>query len=162
MSNKENKPRLSLIPKDALWSMGEAFTFGELKHGTYSWKNDSHTLTEMLDKSMRHIIQFSNGENVDEQSQVLHLGSALADLAIAVDLFYNSKHLDDRFKGSVEETKEEVITAEIEEADVIIEQSDMMYITQGTRIIGKDGRDYVAAVNGTFPVKEGDRLIYGS
>jgi len=158
MSNKENKPRLSLIPKEALWSMGEAFTFGEVKHGTYSWRNDSHTLTEILDKAMRHIVQFSNGENVDEQSKVLHLGSALADLAIAVDLFYNSKHLDDRFKGSSKETKEEVQ----EDVDVIIEESDMRYLTQGTRVIGVDGRDYVTAVNGTFPVKEGDRLIYGS
>ena len=94
MANKEKKPKLSLLPKAALWEAGKAFTFGQEKHGKYSWKENSHTLTECLDKTLRHVTQFLDGEDYDEESKCLHLGSALADLMIAVDLYTNNKEAD--------------------------------------------------------------------
>lgn len=156
----ENKPKLSLIPMAALWAAGDAFTYGELKHGKYTWKNDSHTITEMLDKALRHITQFANGENIDKESSVLHLGSAMADIAIAIDLFYNFKHLDDRYKAEPNEEVKQVnstVTHYTNDSG----QTKMMLLEAGDKIINPDSDDVIIQTNGTFPVKHGSGVQYG-
>ena len=92
------KPRLSLIPKDALWSMANAFTKGELKYGSHNWR-EGIKLTYLLDGSLRHIHQFLEGEDIDEDTQNLHLGNAMAGLAMAIAMYYNLPEADDRYKG---------------------------------------------------------------
>lgn len=106
MSGKKNaigdlsKPRLSLIPKEALWSMGEAFTKGEVKYGSHNWR-EGIKITFLLDGVLRHVTQFLDGEDIDEDTKNLHLGNAMAGLAMAISTYYNNPEFDDRF------TKEE-------------------------------------------------------
>lgn len=92
-----NKPKLSLIPKEALYAIGNGFTFGILKHGTHRYKTSKITITELLDASVRHIYQFIDGENYDKESKVNHLGAAGTNLCMAIWLFYNKPESDDRY-----------------------------------------------------------------
>jgi dUTP pyrophosphatase len=131
----EGKPRLSLIPKSATWAAAEAFTYGANKHSAYSWKQGSHTVTQMLDKALRHITLFQDGIDYDKESSLLHLGHALADIAICVDLFTNYSHLDDRFKRNSESGNKE---------DVWINEEDhtqMIELEAGDVIIYPDGKE---------------------
>lgn len=94
-----SKPRLSLIPKEALWSMGQAFTYGEKHYGSHNWRLGLG-ITYLLDGALRHINEFNNGEDIDVKSQNHHLGNAMANLAMAISTFYNNPSLDDRYKVS--------------------------------------------------------------
>lgn len=93
------KPKLSIVPKSAMFEMAKAFTYGQVKHGKHNFKENNTPLTEILDAGLRHIYQFLDGEDYDEESQVLHLGNAMANLAMAIDMYYNRKNMDDRYKS---------------------------------------------------------------
>ncbi len=92
-----NKPRLSLIPKEALWELGKALSTGEARYGTHNWRGGI-PISILIDASMRHITQFMNGEDIDEQSQTHHVGCAMANLAFAISLLHNKPECDDRWK----------------------------------------------------------------
>lgn len=92
-----NKPRLSLIPKEALWELGKALTTGEKRYGSQNWRGGI-PLSILVDAAMRHMTQFIDGEDVDQQSQTHHLGCALANLSFAISLHKNNPECDDRYK----------------------------------------------------------------
>lgn len=100
IGNKQ-KPRLSLIPKSALWELGGALTYGEDHYGTHNWRQGIK-VSYLLDAAIRHIFQFSEGEDIDGPSQNNHLGNAMANLAMAIEMVKNKPEFDDRFKPSDE------------------------------------------------------------
>lgn len=92
------KPRLSLIPRRALWWLGGALTYGENHYGTHNWRNGIK-ISYLLDAAMRHITEFNDGENIDGPSQNHHLGNAMANLAMAIEISETQPQLDDRYKN---------------------------------------------------------------
>lgn len=102
------KPRLSLIPKNALWALGKALTHGEVKYGSHNWRNGIN-ISYLLDASMRHITQFGDGEDFDvDDSNNHHLGNAMANLAMAIELYYSMPEADDRYKKNVKRKNKKV------------------------------------------------------
>ena len=97
----EGKPKLSLLPKSAQWAAARALTYGENKHGRFSFKENGYPYTVLADKVLRHMSQFLNGEDTDEESKLHHLDCCLADLMILVDTVHNHPHQDDRFHRPV-------------------------------------------------------------
>lgn len=94
------KPRLSLIPKVALWALGKALAYGEKHYGQYNFKKGI-PVSILCDSALRHIHQFMDGEDMDVESQNLHLGNAMANLAMAIDMMENKKECDDRYKNTL-------------------------------------------------------------
>lgn len=92
------KPRLSLIPKEALWAMGGALTYGETHYGSHNWR-EGIKLSILLDAALRHVNEFIAGEDIDQKSQNHHLGNAMANLAMAISLQQNKPEMDDRYKA---------------------------------------------------------------
>jgi hypothetical protein len=95
--NDKLKPGLSYIPKEAMWEAGKAFSFGASKYDKWNYKNGIE-ITRTVSAALRHIYQFMDGEDIDQESQALHLGNAIAGLAMAIDTYYNHKDKDDRSK----------------------------------------------------------------
>lgn len=93
----DEKPRLSLIPRVALWAMGKALSYGEKHYGSHNFRGGIK-VTYLLDAALRHIMQYLDGEDFDEKSKCHHLGSAMANLAMALQVVQDNKELDDRFK----------------------------------------------------------------
>jgi hypothetical protein len=91
------KPPLAYIPKAALWAEGMAFKHGALKYDKFNYKNGLE-VTRTISAALRHIMQFLDGENLDEESGAPHLGCARANLAMALDTLANHPELDDRFR----------------------------------------------------------------
>lgn len=91
-----NKPRLSLIPKEALWALGGALTYGEKHYGTHNWKKGL-PISVLLDAALRHINEFNTGENIDEKSKNHHLGNAMANLSMAIWTLEHKPEMDDRW-----------------------------------------------------------------
>lgn len=97
-----NKPRLSLIPKEALWALGGALTHGETRYGKENWKLGIK-ISYLLDSALRHISQFNSGEDIDQQSNNHHLGNAMANLSMAIWMCQHKPDFDDRWKPEQKE-----------------------------------------------------------
>lgn len=94
----EGKPRLSLVPTAAMWMTAQALTYGVKKHGKYSFKENGFPTTVMADKVLRHMFEYLDGKDADDESGLHPLAHAAADLAILLDIIARNNHQDDRFK----------------------------------------------------------------
>ena len=93
----QDKPDLSLIPKEPLWELARVLMAGEKKYGRYNWQGgiDTHRLTAA---AMRHITQFNDGETLDKETKTCHLLNACANLFFAHWMLINKPHHDTRVK----------------------------------------------------------------
>lgn len=95
--NDGGKPKISLIPKEALWGMAQAFTYGANKYGQYNFKAGI-TYTRLADAAYRHLSAFMDGENDDPESGNNHLFHCLASVAMLTFMHFNRPTMDDRYK----------------------------------------------------------------
>lgn len=93
----EGKPKLSLVPKSAIWGAAEALTYGMQKHGKYSFKEQGFPYTDLADKVLRHMTEWLDGNDFDKETGFHQLHHAIADLAILIDVVHNNPQQDDRF-----------------------------------------------------------------
>jgi len=98
IKHDQDKPDLSLLPKEALEAMAYAFMHGEKKYGRYNFRAGMEW-HRPLAAALRHITSFNEGEDIDADSNGSHLGHALA--AIAMLIVYQQKGLgkDTRYKA---------------------------------------------------------------
>lgn len=97
--NDADKPSLSLIPKEALWGMATAFTYGAKKYAAHNFKAGI-SYSRLADAAMRHITAYMDGEDTDVESGNNHLYHALASVAMLVYMHHNKPNMDDRYKGN--------------------------------------------------------------
>jgi hypothetical protein len=98
MKFDSQKPALAYIPKAALYAEGQAFAYGAKKYDAWNYRNGI-AVSRTLSAALRHITQFIEGEEIDSESGVHHLGCARANLGMALDTLTNHPEMDDRFKG---------------------------------------------------------------
>lgn len=98
MKHDGGKPQLSLIPKEALWGMGNAFTYGAKKYAAHNFKQGIN-YSRLADAALRHLTAYMDGENIDEESGNPHLDHALASLAMLKYMDVNKPEFDDRYKN---------------------------------------------------------------
>jgi len=91
------KPDLTLIPREAIEEMGKALTAGAKKYSRYNYR-DGMDITRPIAAALRHTYQFLDGEDIDEETQCIHLGNAMAGLAMAIWLLKNKPECDNRYK----------------------------------------------------------------
>lgn len=91
-----DKPDLTDIPKEAIFQMGQAFSFGHEKHGKHTFKASPQPVSEHLSAALRHLFRHLDGENIDTESKATHLGAALARIAMATYTLANHPDQDDR------------------------------------------------------------------
>lgn len=91
------KPRLSLMPMEAMYDVGDALTYGETHYGTSNWKKGI-PVSYLIDAALRHLLQFASGEDLDKDSKCPHLGSAMANISFASWMMRHKKKMDDRMK----------------------------------------------------------------
>lgn len=91
------KPRISLIPIEALTECGIAFTYGAKKYDDDNFKKGIK-YRRLLDAAFRHMMAIADGEDIDLESGNSHIGHALASLAMLSYMMKNKPEFDDRFK----------------------------------------------------------------
>ena len=91
------KPRLDLIPLTALTYMALGLQEGARKYGSASWREvESVDLAQYVAATMRHLMAYADGEDVDPESGNPHIAHAMASLAIMVDLIESGTGADTR------------------------------------------------------------------
>lgn len=92
-----NKPKVSLVPSEAILEMAKAFTYGANKYGADNFKNGI-AYRRLLDAAMRHILAISAGEEIDPESGNSHVGHAMASLAMLAYMMAHKPENNDIYK----------------------------------------------------------------
>jgi hypothetical protein len=95
LKNDTGKPDLSLISLDLMEELAKVREFGTRKYSRNDWKK-GFKVTRSCAAALRHIFQFLNGETVDPESGLLHLGHAVASLEHAIYDMRRHPENDDR------------------------------------------------------------------
>jgi hypothetical protein len=69
---KALKPRMDLVPMDAVVAVAEVLTFGAQKYADDSWKREPFTSATYLSAEGRHWGKMAQGEVYDDESNLLH------------------------------------------------------------------------------------------
>lgn len=94
----KGKVRIELVPLDALWEVAKAFTFGAEKYSDNNWRG-GFKWTRLIGSAMRHLIQWSRGEDVDPESGLSHLAHCGACILMLISHERNKYGEDDRNKN---------------------------------------------------------------
>lgn len=90
------KVPLALVPSTAIILMGQAFKEGARKYGPFNWREKSVEGMTYAHASLRHLMAWIDGEEIDPESGNPHLAHVLACVAIMVDAAATGCLLDNR------------------------------------------------------------------
>lgn len=97
----EGKPRLDLLPLDALRGVADVFEYGARKYAENNWRGGMLYST-MLASTLRHLLAFQVRENHDQESELHHIDHAITNLLmLRWFIMHGMDHLDDRWDGTV-------------------------------------------------------------
>jgi hypothetical protein len=91
------KPRMSLVPPDALIGLAHVLTHGAKKYSAHNWAKGAHW-SRYLDAAGRHSAAFTAGEDIDPDSGLPHIDCLFA--CVAFLSAYQKRRIgkDDRFR----------------------------------------------------------------
>ena len=79
----DKKTPLHLLPTIALYETAHVLALGAAKYGVYNWReSESVEIQTYTAAMMRHILQYTDGEDVDEESGRSHLAHVMATCSI--------------------------------------------------------------------------------
>lgn len=71
-----DKPRMSLIPPQAIIEISKVLTFGAHKYDDNNWQYVDNAKSRYADALLRHIFAWLDGEQTDPESGLHHLAHA--------------------------------------------------------------------------------------
>lgn len=80
MKYDEDKPQYSLIPANALLEVVKVLTFGAKKYSPDNWRRVEDAERRYFDAANRHMWQWAMGEELDDETGLHHLASAVSNL----------------------------------------------------------------------------------
>lgn len=93
------KVSISKLPAVAVAHAAHAMMDGAQKYGAYNWRDKEVIASIYVDAAKRHIDNFFEGQRRAKDSEVHHLGHAIACLAIILDAEETGNLIDDRPEG---------------------------------------------------------------
>lgn len=97
LKHDDGKADLSLIPLIAIESEARALGFGEKKYGRYNYTR-GFDVSRLTSAALRHIYAYNNGQDIDSESGLHHLGHARACLAMLLHCRELGTLKDNRFR----------------------------------------------------------------
>lgn len=90
------KVPLSTVSAPVLAEVGVAMLEGARKYGRHNYRVAGVRTSVYYDASLRHLMQFWEGEDTDPDSGLSHITKAIAGLVVLRDAMINDKLVDDR------------------------------------------------------------------
>lgn len=91
-----DKAPMSTVPAGVMAEVGLALLEGAAKYGRYNYRAMGVRSTIYYDATMRHLIAWFEGEDIDPDSGLSHITKAIASLVVLRDAMRNGKVTDDR------------------------------------------------------------------
>ncbi len=79
----DGKLMLDLIPPEAIEGLAEVLTYGAKKYEHRNWEKGFNWM-RVYASLQRHLLEFSKGNDIDEESGLSHLHHALANISFLV------------------------------------------------------------------------------
>lgn len=98
MKLDKDKPNLSLVPPEVIIEMANVLDFGAKKYEPNNWRRDPAEFSRSYASIQRHLTAFWMGEDLDPESEKLHLSHALTQVAILIMNYYEHPEFDDRYR----------------------------------------------------------------
>jgi len=95
--NGVEKPRLSLIPQQAIIQVAHVMSYGAKKYNEYNFSKGARKTT-YTDAAQRHINKYLLNEDIDVESGFPHLAHAISCLLMLLDNDIIGSSIDDRNK----------------------------------------------------------------
>lgn len=90
------KAPLSTVSAPVIAEVGVAMLEGARKYGRHNYRAIGVRASVYYDAAMRHLMAWWEGQNIDPDSGLHHIGKALASLMVLRDAQMNAKCVDDR------------------------------------------------------------------
>lgn len=94
MRFNEGKPKLSFIPLSLMEDCSRVFTYGAAKYERDNWKKGDY-FNSIMDSTLRHLGKIQEGEYVDEESGLPHLGHVMCNIIFLTNTCKNHLNLVD-------------------------------------------------------------------
>lgn len=96
-SDYKEKPPMEYIPSEAILEVARVFGFGAQKYAPDNWR-EGFKHRRLASAAMRHIVQYLDGQDLDDESGLEHLAHACCGLLML---------LEHRFKGYGDDNRHE-------------------------------------------------------
>jgi len=96
-----SKAPLSMLPEVAILHGSLGMYEGSLKYGFRNYREYPVRASVYVDAILRHLLDYANGIDADDETTVKHLGSAIAGCAILLDSEAHGTLIDDRHKSKI-------------------------------------------------------------
>lgn len=90
------KPPVSLVPSELIVGAARAFDFGARKYSSHNWRKGIPA-SKLYDALQRHLLAWSEGEDIAEDSELNHLDHAAACLGMLMSTLKGNREMDDRY-----------------------------------------------------------------
>lgn len=90
------KAPLSVVPMGVVAELGVAMLEGASKYGRHNYRGVGVRASVYFDATMRHLISWWEGEDIDPDSGMSHITKAIASLTVLRDAMLHGKCTDDR------------------------------------------------------------------
>lgn len=95
VKNDADKPDMSLLPRGPLEREAQVLMHGARKYGRNNWR-DGFDHTRLIAAALRHIVAYSDGEDMDPETGLCHLDHAACMIHFLSELRLTHPELDDR------------------------------------------------------------------
>lgn len=91
------KPGMHLLPYFPLQEMARILDYGARKYDAHNWRRGIH-YSRLIAATLRHLGQFTEGVDKDEESGLSHVAHAAVNLVFLLEMIRSRSELDDRYK----------------------------------------------------------------
>lgn len=96
----QERTQLDLLSVTWLFGVGAVLTFGAKKYAAHNWRKGM-AYSRLISASLRHILAFASGEDLDPETGLSHLYHASCCLMFLSELSITHPQCDDRYKADV-------------------------------------------------------------
>lgn len=97
-TNDAGKPPLAYLPWGALREVARVQAFGHGKYGEFYNYKQGLEVGRNISCAMRHLADFMDGKDLDDESKVSHLAHAACRALFALENIIDQRAIDDRYK----------------------------------------------------------------
>lgn len=97
IKHDQGKLPMSLLPTIALQEVSKVLDFGAKKYDAHNWRK-GFVWSRLTDATLRHLLAWKEGEDLDPESGISHLAHAACNLMFLLEFEKTGKGKDDRYK----------------------------------------------------------------
>ena len=98
VKHDQDKPRIDLIPPQAIIDIAEVLTYGAGKYDSHNWRdNGGLDYSRLYAAAQRHLLSFWDGQSLDKETGMSHLAHAACCIVFLMSYETEDNGKDDRY-----------------------------------------------------------------